>query len=53
MFKETSKELLNFLSKSPTAFHAVENYRQILNADGFKELLEVNIGISYQVVSIM
>lgn len=40
MFKETSKELLDFLSKSPTAFHAVENYRQILNADGFKELLE-------------
>ena len=53
MFKETSKELLNFLSKSPTAFQAVENYRQILNADGFKELLESEHWISYQVVSIM
>ena len=27
MYKEISQELLDFLQKSPTAFHSVENIR--------------------------
>ena len=34
------KGLIDFLSKSPSAFHAVENLRQMLLADGFAELPE-------------
>ena len=33
-------ELLNFLSRSPTPFHAVENIRTQLKEEGFKELDE-------------
>ena len=35
-----SKELINFIDKSPTAFHAVENIKAALAADGFAELKE-------------
>ena len=40
MYREISKELLDFLQKSPTAFHAVENIKEELNKEGFVELLE-------------
>ena len=40
MYRGISKELLDFLQKSPTAFHAVENIKEELNKDGFVELLE-------------
>ena len=40
MYKEVSQGLLDFLKKSPTAFHAVENIRQTLKENGFIELLE-------------
>ncbi|MCD7950706.1 MAG: M18 family aminopeptidase [Erysipelotrichaceae bacterium] len=40
MDKEISQNLLQFLKKSPTAFHAVENIRQKLLNNGYKELLE-------------
>ncbi|MCD7808836.1 MAG: M18 family aminopeptidase [Erysipelotrichaceae bacterium] len=40
MYKEVSQNLLQFLKKSPTAFHAVENMRQELLNNGYKELLE-------------
>ena len=32
--------LMNFLKNSPSAFHAVENLRQMLLAQGFTELPE-------------
>ena len=40
MYRGISEELLDFLQKSPTAFHAVENIKKELNKDGFVELLE-------------
>ena len=40
MYKEISQELLDFLQKSPTAFHAVENIRNELLGNGFVEILE-------------
>ena len=40
MYREISEELLDFLQKSPTAFHAVENIKEELNKEGFVELLE-------------
>lgn len=40
MYKEISQELLDFLQKSPTAFHAVENIRNELLENGFVEILE-------------
>ncbi len=40
MYKEVSRELLSFIQKSPTAFHAVEQMRNILKENGYKELLE-------------
>ena len=35
MYRGISKELLDFLQKSPTAFHAVENIKEELNKQGF------------------
>ena len=40
MYRGISEELLDFLQKSPTAFHAVENIKEELNKQGFVELLE-------------
>lgn len=40
MYKEISQELLSFLQKSPTAFHAVDNIRNELIENGYQELLE-------------
>jgi len=40
MYKKNSQNLLQFLKKSPTAFHAVENMRQELLDNGYQELLE-------------
>lgn len=40
MYKEISQELVSFIQKSPTAFHAVENIRNILKDNGYEELLE-------------
>jgi Aspartyl aminopeptidase len=40
MYKKTSQELLTFLQKSPTAFHAIENMKEELINDGYTELLE-------------
>lgn len=34
MYRGISKELLDFLQKSPTAFHAVENIKEELNKQG-------------------
>lgn len=40
MHKEISKELLTFIEKSYSAFHAIENIKEELNKNGFEELLE-------------
>ncbi len=40
MYKEISEELVSFIKKSPTAFHAIEQMSQTLKANGYQELLE-------------
>ena len=40
MYEEISKELVSFIQKSPTAFHAVAQMRNILLNNGYEELLE-------------
>ena len=40
MYYETTKELLAFIKKSPTAFHAVEEMQARLTEDGFQVLSE-------------
>ena len=40
MYKEISKELVDFIKNSPTAFHAVDNMRNLLLEKGYEELLE-------------
>lgn len=40
MNKKISQELMEFIKKSPTAFHAVNNIKEILLANGYNELLE-------------
>lgn len=42
MFKQTSKELLEFISKSPTSFHAVATIKEMLENDGYIELTRAN-----------
>lgn len=43
MNKKISQELMEFIKKSPTAFHAVNNIKEILLANGYIELLEGQI----------
>ena len=38
-----AKELLNLIDKSPTAYHVVENARDILEEAGFKRLKETEL----------
>ncbi|MDO4439168.1 MAG: M18 family aminopeptidase [Eubacteriales bacterium] len=40
MFKETSREVLDFIHKSPSCFHAVYNLAQLLKEAGYTELKE-------------
>lgn len=40
MYKETSKEMLEFIKMSPSVFHAVESIKIKLKNEGFTELLE-------------
>lgn len=47
MYEEVSQEMLDFLQKSPTAFHAIENIKEELNQNGYQELLE---GQAWQIV---
>ena len=42
MFKETAKELLEFIEKSPSCFHAVKTMKDMLNAEGFEEIKEAD-----------
>ncbi len=40
MYKEISKELLSFIEKSKSSFHAIETIKEELNINGFTELFE-------------
>lgn len=40
MYKEISKEMLDFIKKCPSVFHAVEAIAEELRSDGFAELTE-------------
>lgn len=35
MYKEVSKQLMSFIQQSPTAFHAVDTMKKILNQNGY------------------
>ena len=40
MYRETAEKLLDFIEKSPSCCHAVENMKEILKAEGFQEVKE-------------
>ena len=40
MYRETAEQLLDFIEKSPSCFHAVDNMKKILKAEGFQEVKE-------------
>lgn len=40
MFKQMTEELLDFIQKSPSCYHAVDNIKNILDENGFCELSE-------------
>ncbi len=40
MYKKVSEELVSFIKKSPTAFHAINNMANRLKENGYEELLE-------------
>ena len=50
MYKEISQELLDFLQKSPTAFHAVENIRNELLENGFMKCNDMVLQKYLQIV---
>ena len=43
MDKKISQELMSFIKKSPTAFHAVDNIKQLLIDNDYEELIESKI----------
>ena len=40
MYKEVSQQLMSFIQQSPTAFHAVDTMKKMLNEAGYQELSE-------------
>lgn len=40
MYRKTAEELLDFIEKSPSCFHAIENMKEMLSEEGFQELKE-------------
>lgn len=42
MYQETAKELIKFIEKSPTCFHAVATMKEILKKEGYIELREAD-----------
>ena len=42
MYQETAKELIQFIEKSPTCFHAVASMKEILEKEGYTELKEAD-----------
>ena len=47
MYREASEELLSFIKKSPSCFHAVATISEQLKAEGFQELKECEASVSY------
>lgn len=39
-YQKCAREMLEFIEKSPTCFHAVENLKRMLEKEGFRELRE-------------
>ena len=53
--RETAEEMLKFIQKSPTCFHAVGNLKEMLETEGYQELKEAEAwsvvkGVKYYVV---
>ena len=42
MYQETAKELIQFIEKSPTCFHAVASMKEMLEKEGYTELKEAD-----------
>ncbi|MDO4632907.1 MAG: M18 family aminopeptidase [Eubacteriales bacterium] len=42
MYRKTAEEMLAFIRKSPTAFHAVDQMKRLLEAEGYGELSEAD-----------
>ena len=40
MYRETAEELLKFIEKSPSPFHAVETMKEELLSEGYEEVKE-------------
>ena len=40
MESKTAEELLQFIGESPSAFHAVDTMKRMLNAEKYEQLLE-------------
>ena len=40
MYKKTAEDMVSFIKNSPTAFHAVDSMKKILNEEGYQELPE-------------
>ena len=38
-----AKELLNLIDKSPTAYHVIENAKEVLDMAGYKSLKEAEV----------
>ena len=54
MYKQTAEAMVAFIKNSPTAFHAVDSMKKILNEEGYQELFEgkrweINLGGKYYV----
>ena len=45
MYKETAKELLEFIEKSPSCFHAVKTMKDMLDMERFEEIKEADVVI--------
>lgn len=41
-YRETARELIEFLGKSPSCFHAVNTVKQMLISEGYNELYEID-----------
>ena len=42
-YQKTAKDMLDFIEKSPTCFHAVANVRKALTEAGYAELAEAGV----------
>lgn len=40
MFETTTQNLIDFIAKCPSCYHAIQNFRELLTDHGFTELLE-------------